>query len=113
MDRRSNREQWSERVRRWKDGGLTARQFASETGLNYHTLLWWSSHLKREESGGDTSAEQQTGPEFVELTEAFCGQRPVAVESVIELLVSDVLIKVPHNFDEQTLRRVLLVIRKP
>jgi hypothetical protein len=82
-------------------------------GLNHHTLLWWSSHLKREQSDGHTNAGQQTGPEFIELTEAFCGQRPVAVESVIELLVSDVLIKVPHNFDEQTLRRVLLVIRQP
>ncbi|MBN1654790.1 MAG: hypothetical protein JXA30_13545 [Deltaproteobacteria bacterium] len=113
MNRGNSREQWRERVRRWKDGGLTARQFAREMGLNHHTLLWWSSHLKREQVEGRMAAEQQITPEFIELTEAFYGQKPAAVEAMIEVLVLDVLIKVPRNFDEQTLRRVLAAIRQP
>ena len=113
MDRQSNRRQWRERVRRWKDGGLTAQQFASEMGLNYHTLLWWSSQLKREDNGGHRATEQQRKPQFIELTEALIGDGSVAMDSGLELLVSDVLIKVPVGFDEQTLRRLLLVIRQP
>ena len=113
MDRQSNREKWRERVQRWKDGGLTAQQFASEMGLNYHTLLYWSSRLKRDETGTDRTTQRETTPEFIEVTETITREKSVLARSGLELLISDVLIKVPVGVDEQTLRRVLLVIRQP
>ncbi len=32
------REQWAKRVERWKDSGLTAKEFAAETGINAQSL---------------------------------------------------------------------------
>lgn len=37
----NTRELWSKRVERWKDSGLSAREFASEMGINPHTLSYW------------------------------------------------------------------------
>ena len=113
MDRQSNRDKWRERVQRWKDGGLTAQQFATEMGLNYHTLLYWSSRLKRDGAGTNNTTERVTLPEFIEVTETITREKSVLAKSGLELLVSDVLIKVPVGVDEQTLRRVLSVIRQP
>jgi hypothetical protein len=82
-------------------------------GLNYHTLLYWSSRLRHEQDGTNGTTELEPSAQFIELTEALKGKSPVAVEPVIELLVSGVMIRVPVGFDEQTLRRVLTVIRQP
>jgi hypothetical protein len=34
---------WSDRVRRWKESGLTAAQFAAQEGLSRaQALSWWA-----------------------------------------------------------------------
>ena len=113
MNRKNNREKWRERVRRWKRGGLTARQFAEQMGLNHKTLLWWSWQLRREAKGGDKASEQTKLVRFIDFTETVSRDKTVVDETVLHLEISDVLVKVPVGFDEQTLRRVLLVIRQP
>jgi hypothetical protein len=35
---REKREVWAKRVQRWADSRLTAKEFASETGVNENTL---------------------------------------------------------------------------
>lgn len=44
---RADRDEWRRRVARWKDSGLTAKEFAAETGLNAGTLQFWQYKLKR------------------------------------------------------------------
>jgi hypothetical protein len=39
---RASRDEWQKRVDRWKDSGLTAKEFAAETGINAGTLQFWS-----------------------------------------------------------------------
>ncbi len=39
------REAWAKRVERWKDSGLSAKEYAAETGLNAHSLSWWRWRL--------------------------------------------------------------------
>jgi|SRR3954469_8269745 transposase len=44
---RVKRDEWRRRVERWKDSGLTAKEFAAETGINAGTLQFWQYKLKR------------------------------------------------------------------
>lgn len=112
MARESNREQWRKRVQRWKDSGLTAREYAVETGLNFHTLRSWSSRLRCEDrnNGGGTEARST---QFIEVTEKLFGATPSFREPELQLVMADVMVRVPVGFDEQTLRQVLSVIRQP
>ena len=42
---RTNAEEWSKRVERWKDNGLTAKEFEAETGIKASTLSYWRWRL--------------------------------------------------------------------
>ena len=44
---RADRDEWRRRVARWKDSGLTAKEFAAEMGINAGTLQFWQYKLKR------------------------------------------------------------------
>ena len=44
------RDEWRKRVQRWKEGGLTAKEFAAEVGINAGTLQFWGYKLKRADS---------------------------------------------------------------
>lgn len=41
---------WAKRVERWKDSGLTVKEFAAEIGVNANTLSNWSWKLRKERS---------------------------------------------------------------
>jgi hypothetical protein len=38
---RATRDEWQRRVRRWGESGLTAKEFAAETGVNVNSLTHW------------------------------------------------------------------------
>jgi hypothetical protein len=57
---RETREVWAKRVERWKDSELTAKEFASEIGVNVHSLLWWRWRLGAE-AKGEFSPRQRAG----------------------------------------------------
>lgn len=109
-------------VERWKDSGLTAKEFAAEAGLTASALYNWSSQLsaaKRKQTGrGSEITEQPMRPEglsraetrsaplaphFVELPVAAVSQTPL----MLELLFGNVCVRVPSGFDEVTLTRVV------
>ena len=105
--------EWAKRVERWGESGLTAREFAAETGINHHTLRFWSSRLSSEKRGKSGAMVVAPKPKFIEVTEALTGAKTVPGGSGLELVVSDVVIRVPVDFCERTLRQVLSVIRQP
>jgi hypothetical protein len=43
-----SRSTWAKRVERWKDSGLTAKEFAAEVGINAATLSHWKWRLDKE-----------------------------------------------------------------
>src|SRR3954463_8801977 len=43
------RDEWRNRVQRWKESGLSAKDFAAEAGLNVGTLQVWRSKLKHDD----------------------------------------------------------------
>src|SRR5689334_9950769 len=44
MDR-TTREVWTQRIERWKESGLTAKEFAAPLGIKPRTLAWWRWNL--------------------------------------------------------------------
>jgi transposase len=119
----TNVQQRAKWVERWKDSGLTAREFAAEAGLKASALYYWSAQLSAAARSGsadrEASSEQAvqsprapsakpdsrsaTPPRFVELPIAAVTQAP----AMLELLLGDVCVRVPSGFDEVTLTRVV------
>ena len=114
---KASREDWAKRVERWKDSGLTAKEFAAETGLNASTLSYWKWRLGAEQRDDDSKRKPKTRPArcdrpkrgpktptFVEVT----AQAPVA-EPLELVMPGELRVRVPVGFDEATLAAVLRV----
>src|SRR5919204_260066 len=109
--RRESREVWRKRVERWRDSGLTAQEFASEIGVNVHSLRSWSWRLAAERQ----RAERPDAPPvaqplaFVEVTAP--AKEPAtqpAQSSPFEIVfASGVTVRVPAHFQVDQLRRLL------
>lgn len=116
--KRETRETWAKRVERWKDSGLTADEFATEIGVNANTLKFWSSRLNSGTKGdGKRSREGRTvqcrrgrrreAPEFVEVSSHLV----MGSASPVEVVVGELVVRVVAGFDDDTLRRVLALLR--
>ena len=111
-------------VERWKDSGLTAKEFAAEAGLRASALYYWRAQLSAKENRCAEARAQSTqqprpsraappaepalasapaAPQFVELPVAAVTQAP----AMLELMLGDVRVRVPSGFDEVTLTRVV------
>lgn len=121
---RSSRAEWAKRVERWRDSGLTAREFATETGLKATTLSYWKWRLgsERRAKSAQTLEPKRvrprsckrsvlpaaTPPRFVEVT----SPPPAASTEALALeLPGGIVVRVHAGFDEVTLGRVLRVVR--
>src|SRR5260370_39221389 len=84
---RTGREEWAKRVARWKDSGLTAKEFATELGINPRSLVFWKWQLGKG-SGGPVAESSAVSvksgrgaggaPSFVEAGEPPAPARVVA-----------------------------------
>jgi hypothetical protein len=125
--KQSNHEIWSKRVLRWKESGLTAKEYAAEMGINASTLNKWQWRLSREAKGESTRANQdRVNPPFVEvfmpIEEASASRPPEAgagdlantiaprVEPLEVVLRDGLCIRVPVHFDVEALRRVVATL---
>lgn len=110
---RASAEEWAKRVERWRDSGLTAKEFAAETGLNAGTLSHWAWKLgaaageaSSRRRGGGSVAQRDSAPQFVELpATAVLGSG-----AMLEVVVGEFRVRVPAGFDEETLVRVLRAV---
>jgi transposase len=114
------REQWAKRVERWKDSGLSAKEFAAETGINANSLSWWRWQLskgtevpeprRRRRSRTATGAIAQPPPlspmTFVEMT------APASLDKLEVVLASTIRVCVRPGFDAVTLGRLLDVLEQ-
>lgn len=114
MDRES-RETWAKRVERWKDSGLTAKEYATELGINVRSLVWWRWRLssaaqipkpqaRRRRATREPTPTGATSLTFVEMPAA------VVAEPLEVVLPSSVRIRVPAAFDPSALGRLLDVL---
>lgn len=117
---REGRAVWAKRVERWRDSGLTLKEFAAEIGVNANTLAGWRWRLGSEGGRPRSVAVAQRGPAFLEIVrpgEAGASE-PVAkaagltreAEPLELVLRSGHRIRVPAGFDGASLRRLVDVL---
>jgi hypothetical protein len=108
---RANRETWAKRVERWKESGLSAKEFASELGVSAKALSWWRWQLGKatptptrprpEGAGGSVSPLT-----FVEMS------APLRNEPLEVVFPGGMRIRVPIDFDSSALERLMQVVDK-
>ena len=118
---RESREIWAERVERWRDSGLSVKEFARELGVNYNTLAGWRYRLRAEAAAASAAGKREGGSsprsvaranvakalQFVELV------RPPAVEQRFEVVTAGGwTVRVPAQFDGETLERLLSIVER-
>lgn len=105
---RASREEWRKRVERWKDSGLTAKEFAAESGINAGTLQFWRYKLRRPAPGG---RRRPSGAGS--LLSSIVEVRPAAAppESRFEIeLGNGRRVRVPAAFDASALKALLAIL---
>jgi transposase len=115
---RTSRAEWAKRVERWRESGLSAKEYAAETGVKASTLSYWSWRLKAsdEPEGGRSKAPEPVAARrkesraadgatarFVELSATASAPTP-ALELVLS---SGIRVRVTSGFDEATLTRMV------
>lgn len=108
--KRASRDEWRKRVDRWKDSGLTAKEFAAETGINAGTLQFWRYKLMR---GTPASARRRARRAAASIVSSLVEVRPApaAEETRFEIeLGNGRRVRVPLVFDATTLRSLLSVL---
>ncbi len=114
---KADRAEWSKRVERWRDSGLSAKEYAAETGLKASTLSYWKWRLKSEAKPAPRStslakATARKQPQGRSLT--FVEVAPGAIAaSLFEVeLAHGVVVRVPMDFDADALGRLLAVVEQ-
>lgn len=110
------REVWVRRIERWRESGLTAREFAAKHGFKAATLSHWSWRLGQEKSReagppvqpGRRSARVPSAPlaplSFIEVSPALAEER-------FELELTDGRrLRIPSGFEATALQRLLGVL---
>jgi transposase len=119
MDRES-RATWEKRIERWRDSGLSAKEYAAEVGINAGSLKWWAWRVgaaeksqppkvraRRRRSPKIASAVTSSPLTFVEMATTV-----TATDAIEIVLPSTVRVRVRRGFDDTTLRRVLDVLEQ-
>lgn len=92
-------------MQRWVDSGLTAREYAAETGLNENTLAHWKWRL------GTQAPRAAPRAGFVEVVAGTAA--PEAAATCFELVLPQGLVlRVPPRFDAAGLRRLLTALQE-
>lgn len=115
---RATREEWSARVARWKESGLTAAEFGAREGISARSLEWWRWRLaskseapkqalvRRSAAARPKASARTISPlTFIEMTATTQGA-PLEV-----VLPSSIRIQVRPGFDVATLTRLLDVLQ--
>lgn len=110
-----NATDWAAEVSAWRKSGRTAAEYSRERGLKLTRLRYWSCKFKRSDSeplsravaeaAGSRLARVGRRSASTPITESAPGE-PAA----LRLMVGQVSVEVPQNFDTKTLGRLLDVL---
>ncbi|HMJ10655.1 MAG TPA: IS66 family insertion sequence element accessory protein TnpB [Polyangiaceae bacterium] len=109
---RASREIWAKRVERWKDSGLSAKEFAAELDVSPKSLMFWKWKLRQLEStkGGQIAGGNKRQPRTARMAPHSFVQlvpTPAPPSMALELVLRDGLVlRVAPGFDEATLLQV-------
>jgi transposase len=119
---RATRQEWVKRIERWRDSGLTAKEFAAEIDVTPTSLSYWKWKLRQESNApaaappglvtkhcAPRAARSVPAPRFLELVSHPSAQ--VGDVALLEVVLrSGVVVRVPDQFDESALRRVVTLL---
>lgn len=103
---------WKERPARWREGGKTIEEFAERAGVKPSSLKWWRWRLEGAQGKAPTSVVPDPGTTFVEVDTGATARTSAlaAAEGRFEVLLGNGrLVRVPVDFDDRELARVLFV----
>lgn len=104
---RARREVWLDRVERWRASGLSTREFAAHIGVNANTLASWRWKLRR--SGAEEALGAPVPLQFVEVR----ATEPAGTEAHLEVVLRHgQVVRVPRDFDETALRRLVDLLER-
>lgn len=119
---RASRAEWAKRVERWKDSGLSAKEYAAEIGVKPTTLSYWAWNLRsgvartgargkgestRRKGRRESVAATGAAARFVELGPPQSVVAPPALDLILR---SGVVVRLAAGFDEATLTRVVRAV---
>jgi len=108
---RAGREEWQKRVQRWKESGLTAKEFAAETGINAGTLQFWRYKLK---GGTRSPARTNAKAPSNEILASLVEVRAPTITSVDQRFEIELgngrRVRVGGAFDADALRALIAVL---
>ena len=108
---RATREVWAKRVERWQDSGLTAKEFAAELDVSPNSLTFWKWKLRQPADSARRVRKRavvkcpDASPSFLQLVPTKQSQAPAVHLEVV--LASGAIVRVPPDFDEPTLLRLV------
>ena len=92
---------WRDRLARWRKSGHSISEFCRRENLSPPSFFQWKKRLASESGVGAKSQHVGT-PAFIPVEVV---SKP-ASSSRVEIQLGDVLLRVPSNMDEQSLRAV-------
>jgi transposase len=112
---RASREVWAKRVERWKDSGLSAKEFAAELDVSPKSLTFWRWKLRQGETASDAPSTERSKQESIRRRESpqrflqLVASSPASPNgTALELVIKDGLtLRVAPGFDEPTLLRLV------
>lgn len=104
----ASRDQWAQWVRGWQRSGLTAAEYAAEEGIHPGTLTHWKWKLGREARDRREPTPIAEATSFMEVTPATMWWQ---ASERIEVVVGELVVRVPDVFETSTLRQVLDALR--
>lgn len=108
---RASREVWAKRVERWVDGGLTAKEYASEIGVSPRTLTYWKWKLLSEQRrAGEVAAPAPSTPAFLEITPQPKPTQERESPEPFELILGTLTLRIPQRFDADALKQLLAAV---
>jgi hypothetical protein len=103
---RGSREVWAKRVAHWKASGLRAKEFARRQKVSEVSLKWWKWRFGAEARKRFKKAAAVSPLTFVEMTTAM-QREPLEI-----VLAGGARVRVPLDFDEAMLARLLDVLER-
>ncbi len=105
---------WSALIEERAASGKSLRDFAAEKGVVASTLAWWGSEMKRREArraGRPVPRRSKRKPKPIPLIPVTVAES--SVNSVFEVaLPGGAAVRVPGNFDADSLRRLVAVLEE-
>jgi len=104
---RTSAAKWDERIRAWRESGVSADDFAKSVGCRTKTLQWWASELDRR-ARGTRSAAPKVAMASVQVV-GRATTREVDGEP-ISIVIGQARIAVRRGFDPALLREIVLAL---